>query len=231
MRRMVSFALQFFFSIAVAVAQPGALQDGPLISLFLPQGFPSEKVQLQYFLTGPFGGYGSFIRPEPHRQTLDFTPSVNGMLADRVRIIAYLPGCELVVLDFPLAGTAAWRKLDCRPPSTIMLHGRIPPAYVGRTINIRVAYRADWAFDFFGIRDGIAVVFQLATSVPNGNGEFTTALPDFYKENLGRASYVLGFNCTDCNDAGSANANHSPLELPVAASYPPLIEFNPDPPN
>jgi hypothetical protein len=232
MKRIVVVALLFVCSMPIAIAQRGTSSEGPLISLYLPPGFPSEQVQVQYFMSGPFGGYGSFVPPEPDHQVIDFVAAVNGKPADDIKIIAYLPGCDLVVLDFPLAGTGMWRKLDCKPLSTITLHGRIPPAYANRKIEVAIYYQADWALDFFGIRDGMVSSFLLSRAVPNGNGEFSVAVPDFYKQNLGLSSYVFSFRCGDCKDiAAPEDTDRMRRELPVAASYPPIIEFDAPLPN
>jgi hypothetical protein len=232
MKRIMVVALLFACSMPVAIAQPGASREGPLVSLYLPAGFPSEQVQVQYFMTGPFGGYSGFVRPEPDHQTIDFVAAVNGKPADGIKIIAYLPGCDLVVMDFPLAGTAMWRKLDCKPLSSVTLHGRISPTYANRRIEVAVFYQADWAFDFFGIRDGMVPSFSLSKTGPNGNGEFSVTIPDFNKQNLGLSSYVFSLRCRDCKDlAAPDDPNQTRHELPVAASYPTLIEFVAPPPS
>src|SRR5580704_15666540 len=127
MKRIVPFALLFACSALTAIAQPGASRQGPLISLYLPNGFPSEKVEVRYFLTGPFGGNGAYIQPQPDRQTFDFVAAVDGKAADEIKVIAFLPGCEIVKLDIISAGTAMWRQLECKPLKTITLRGQIQP--------------------------------------------------------------------------------------------------------
>ena len=225
MKRIASFALLFACSPFV-IAQTGTSQDGPLISIYLPHGMRSDKVQVEYFMTGPFGGYGIFVGPEPDHQTVDFRAAVNGKPADRIKGIAYLPGCELVVLDFPVAGTAMWRQLDCKPVPMVTLHGRVPSAFVGRKTEVAASYEADWAFDFYGIADGLATVFNLARSVPDQNGEFTLVVPNFYLQNLGHGSYALDLRCRNCDDlAGPGVIGQTRRELSVAASYPLMIEF------
>jgi hypothetical protein len=224
MKRIIPFALLFACSALTAIAQPGAPQEGPLISLYLPRGFPSEKAQLQYFLTGAFGGYGDFIRPKPDRQTLDFTAAVNGRSTDRLRIIAYLPGCEVITFDFLLEGTAMWRRLDCRPLATITIHGQVPRAYLDRKSKVAISYQADWARAFFGIRDGMTPAFSLLSVVPDENGEFSAEVPDFYKQNLGHGTYLFGFHGTDRRKESNLN----PVEIPVGPSYPPEIQFSPN---
>ena len=206
--------------------------DGPLISLFLPRGFPSETVQVEYFLSGSFGGYGEFVRPQHDRQTVEFRAAVNGKPADRIQVIAYLPGCELVVFDFPLAGTATWLQLECKPLGTVTLHIRIPKAYVGRKVEVRVSYLAEWVRKFLGIVDGMETIFTISRIVPNDSGEFLVDVPDFYRQNLGAGDYVLDFRCSNCPDLyGPGVTDQTHREIPVDSSYPALIQFAANPPN
>jgi hypothetical protein len=54
-----------------------AAQDRPKIPLALPSGTASETVQIEYFLTGPFGGYGGFVRAERKRAAYAIEPFVD----------------------------------------------------------------------------------------------------------------------------------------------------------
>jgi hypothetical protein len=238
MTRIVPFALLVACSIPFAVAQPGISGESPLISLYLPRGFPSAKVQVQYFMTGPFGDYSSFVRPEPDHQTVDFVAAVNGKPADRIKVIAYLPGCELVILEFPLAGTSAWRQLECKPLKTINMRGQILPSSFtqGKAAEVEISYQADWALPFFGICDGLIPTIGLATVAPSENGEFAVDVPDFQSQaNLGHAGYafilrevktgnILAFLVPD-------SASHLFNALTVNQSYPPVIRFIAHPPS
>ena len=48
------------------------ISSGPAkIILTLPANIPSENVQISYFMTGAFGGYGSFVRAEKGRNSYD----------------------------------------------------------------------------------------------------------------------------------------------------------------
>jgi hypothetical protein len=118
-----------------------------------------------------------------------------------------------------------WRRLDCKPLATITLHGRIPAAYVARKSKIAVSYQADWTSDFFGIADGIIVVFPLSTVVPDQNGEFNVELPDFRRQNLGKSSFLIWLGCSGCENLAKGQDESLRRELPVDAYYPKLIEF------
>ncbi len=238
MKRIVLFVLLFACSTLTAIAQPGALREGPLISLYLPHGFPSEKVEVQYFLTGPFGGDGAYVQPQPDRQTIDFIAAVDGKAAGEIKIIAFLPGCEIVKLDIVPAGTAMWRQLECKPLKSITLHGQILPASFaqGKRAKVEVSYHAYWANRFFGIMDGMVPTTLLTAIEPAEDGTFSVDVPDFQSQaNLGQGGYafllredatgnILAFLKPD-------NAPSISTDLTVKEFYPSLIGFIVDPLN
>lgn len=238
MKRIAIFAFLAVCSTLAAVGQPRLSRDGPLISLYLPHGFPSEKVQVQYFLLGPFGGYGGFVQAEPNRQSIDFIAAVDGKPAGEIKVIAFLPGCEFIALDFALAGTAMWRQLDCRPLNTITLHGQIqPPTFAqGKRAEIEVSYQADWAFKFFGIADGPVPTILLGSVPLSDNGDFTIEVPDFQSQpNLGRAGYAFVLREVKTGNFLAfllpENASHLFNSLTVSQSYPSVVRFTATPPN
>ncbi|WP_348264529.1 hypothetical protein P8935_08340 [Telmatobacter sp. DSM 110680] len=237
MKRIVPFSLLLACTLT-AIAQRGTLREGPLITLYLPRAFPSEKVEVRYFLTGSFGGNESYIQPQPDRQTIDFTAAVDGKAADKIKVIAFLPGCEIIKLDIVPAGTAMWRQLECKPLKTITLRGQIQPFTIdpGKTAKVEVTYQADWALPFFGIFDGAIPAITVSAVVPSESGEFTVEVPDFQSQpNLGQAGYA--FILREVNTGNildflvPTNATHVFNALAVNQSYPPVISFASDPPS
>lgn len=238
MKRIVPLALLLACSTLGAIAQPGASREGPLISLYLPRAFPSENVQLMYFLTGPFGGSGGYVPSEPDRQTIDFVAAVDGKPASEIKVIAFLPGCEIVTLDFALEGTAVWRQLECKPLKSIKLHGQILPASFaqGKRPKVEVSYHAYWAHRFFGIMDGMVPTIVLTSVEPGEDGTFTVEVPDFQSQaDLGQGAYafllreektgnILAFLKPD-------SAPSIAIDLTVHESYPSEISFIADPLN
>jgi hypothetical protein len=82
---------------------------------------------------------------------------VNGKPAGAVKIIAYLPGCEIAKLEITMQGTSEARTLPCKALGRVPLHGRILPVSVVQTpgIEVEINYEADWDHEFFGIMDGM----------------------------------------------------------------------------
>lgn len=237
MKRIATFVLLVACSGAAATSQTRSSDDGPLISLFLPSGFPSERVQVRYFMSGPFGGYGGFVEPQPDRQTIDFVAGVDGRPAGYVKGFAFLSGCEIVTFEFAVTGTAMWRRLQCKPLKTITLRGHISPEALATTgaPEVDVSYEADWANRFFGIADGMIPSMSLARIALTEGGDFSVEVPDFQsQDNLQPSSYtfilrepktsnILGFLVAE-------NAPHVFHSVTVNKSYPALIRFSMVPP-
>jgi hypothetical protein len=205
-----------------------AAQDRPKVSLMLPTGIASETVHIEYFLTGPFGGYGGFVRAESKRTSLEIDPFVEGRLAENIKIIAYLPGCEIITLDFTFSGTHVERRLDCYPLGSVTFQGQVLlPAGAGKQNGeVEIRYLAFWSHEFFGISDGPVTEIRLATVRPDRYGKFETTLPDLYKQ------YGLGYGAIELilrdGNTGNVIAFLGPAEakpnshnlLDVQASYP-----------
>jgi hypothetical protein len=238
MKRIVPIALLFACSALTAIAQPGTSREGPLISLYLPRAFPSEKVDLMYSLKGPFGGYGNYVRPEPDHQTIDFVAAVDGKPASQIKIIAFLPGCEIVTLDFALEGTAMWRQLECKPLKSITLRGQILPASFaqGKRAKVEVNYHAYWAHAFFGVADGFVPTIVLTSVEPGEDGTFSVEVPDFQSQaNLGQGAYAfLLHEAATGNILAFLKPDNAPsiaIDMTVTESYPSVIKFIADPLN
>ena len=205
-----------------------AAQDRPRVSLALPPGIDSETVHIEYFLTGPFGGYGSFVHPEKGKASYDIDPFVEGRAANNIKIVAYFPGCEVATLDFTFSGAPVERALDCRPLGSVLLRGQIVPSSLTKNQNaeIEVSYLAMWSHSFFGIMDGPVTTFRLGAVRPDSDGAFEIMLPDLYQQSRlrdGAIEFILRDiktgNIIAFLKPGEAMPN-SPNWLSVQASYP-----------
>ena len=235
---MSRFALRIAFLIGVvpaAAGQDSASQQTAAITLFLPTGIPSETIQINYFMTGPFGGYEGIVTKEKGRTSYGIVASVDGKPADNVKDIAYLPGCEIATLEFPMRDTTLSRALSCKPLEQISLHGQISPVSITQEqpTEVVVDYLALWAHKFFGIMDGMLTTIRLATIIPDQNGQFEIAIPDFYKQtNLGEGEFQFTLAETK---SGNIIAFLKPTDegrdsqgLRVRTSYEPMIQFMAD---
>lgn len=229
---MVRFALGFVLFIGVAPAATNQNVTSPQVSLALPPGIAPETVQINYFMVGPFGGYGSFVRAENGRVVYNITASVNGKPAINVKVIAYLPGCDIETLDIPVHSGTVSRDLSCKPLGLVALHGQIFPASIIQPASeVEVAYLADWDHKFFGIADGMVTTIRVATAVPNQKGEFEVALPGFHAPaGLGDGEFQLTLREIKTRNIIALLQPTSELSesrgLKVQDSYAPLIQFS-----
>src|SRR5438067_7704659 len=78
------------FTVLLWVAQgPAAKIDAPHVSIALPDDVASETVQIRYFLTGPFGGYGGYLKQETGGHSYQIPASVDGKAANEMRLIVF----------------------------------------------------------------------------------------------------------------------------------------------
>lgn len=232
---MIRFALGvvlFIGAAPVATNQNITSPPDPKVSLALPRGVAPETVQINYFMVGPFGGYGGFVTTEKGRGVYDIAASVNGKPAINVKVIAYLPRCEIETLEIPVHSGTVSRELSCKLLGQIALHGQISPAsMIQPTSEVEVTYLADWDHKFFGIAGGPVTSIRVATAVPDQKGQFQVALPDFHAQaGLGDGEFQFALREIKTKDIlvllRPTSELSGPDGLKVQASYAPLIQFS-----
>lgn len=165
--------------------------DLPRVIFSFPDDVASEDVQINYFMTGPFGGYGEYVKSEKGKSAYEVIAAVDGRPAKNMKAIAYLPGCEIVILAFRVEDKNE-RMLPCHRLATISFSGQIASLPVGRgaPVEVEVRYVAVWDHEFFGISDGPVTTIHVASAVPDQGGRFAVELPDFYKQtDLGEGEF------------------------------------------
>ena len=220
-------------AVPVAAGQDSASQQPPRISFTLPADIPSETVQINYFMIGPFGGYGDFVRTEKGRSTYDILASVDGKPAANVKVIAYLRGCEIATLEIPMQDTTQSRSLSCKLLGRILLRGQISPVLITQRhqpAEVVVDYLAMWDHQFFGIMDGAVTSIHVATVVPDEEGQFEVAVPDFSKQtNLGEGEFQFILRQTTTGNIIAflkpTGQGRDSLGLKVRPFYPPVTRF------
>src|SRR5437899_11719658 len=202
----------------------------------------AKDVQVRYFFTGEFGGYGSSVADSVDGNRIVIKTGVEGKSAKTFRLIAYAPGCQLVTLAVDdLTTSNRQGEFQCQKLATLELHARVDGIDVQRradaanvpanNVEIEALYMCDWAMDFFGIKDGAISPLVLGKTKITQDGTFTIDVPDFtsdpsYPRTSGNAGFmfvlrdpktgnVLG-SLTSVSDAKNGGI------VPVAASYPEL---------
>jgi hypothetical protein len=208
----------------------------------LPPEIRSEQVQIRYFLTGPFGGSGSFLKPEPERNAYFIATSVNHQAADTLKLIVYAPGCQIVTIAVPsLSGSEKAADVPCEDLRPMTFNGRVemPEPLRRRPYEVEIAYMAYWAHIFFGIAEGPVTTFDLARVTPDEGGGFHLLLPNFTKDAVTESFHRnagLRFIARERDTGnivcllGPANVQGKNLhDLPLKPKYPNEVIFKPVP--
>jgi len=218
-------------------------QDEPApFEIRLPSEVRSEQVQARYFLTGPFGGHGDFVKAEPERNSYLIETSVNHQAAETLKMVLYAPGCQIVTFSVP--SSADFEKgadVTCEdlPPMTFNGKVELTDALRGRPYDVEITYMAYWAHGFFHIADGPVTTFDIARASPDESGAFHVQLPNFAKDAVTesfRRDAGLRFTAR-LGDTGSivsllAPANlqgKNPNDLAIKPKYPSEVIFKPAP--
>jgi hypothetical protein len=160
-------------------------------------------------MTGPFGGHGGLVTPDNGRSAYEIIAAVHGKPAGRVKLIAYVPGCQIETLDIQVQSRTISQQLSCVPLAQKILHGQITPTPITQQRSeVEVTYLAMWDHRFFGIADGPVTAIRVTTAIPDQNGDFELTLPDFSAQaNLGEGEFsftlreiktrnIIAFNAT-----------------------------------
>jgi hypothetical protein len=190
MRHFAIPALSVSISMGLLLfsAHAGLGQDEPApFEIRLPSEVRSEQVQVRYYLTGPFGANGGFLKAEPERNSYLIETSVNHQAADSLRVILYAPGCQIVTLSIASISEAEkGADVNCEdlPPMTFSGRVDLPEALRARPYEVEITYMAYWAHSFFHIADGPVTSFILARVTPDESGAFRVELPNFNKDGM-----------------------------------------------
>lgn len=154
----------------------------PTVIINIPDTIPSDKIEIRYFLSGEFGGYGDYVHQQKDRHSYEIVAALNGKPADGIKIIAYSPGCAFKTYEFRFEEIReAQADFVCDPLPHVTLDGQIVPKSIlaGHQAMVQIWYLASWDHEFFGIMDGMVQQFELAKATLDSDGNFSVDLPDF----------------------------------------------------
>lgn len=154
------------------------------IRLRLPDRADLTGLSIQYFLEGPFGGFGSFVRTDPGVREYALETWRGGQPATTLKAIIYCPGYRIALLrESALAGRRIGTlPIGLEPLGTIPLSGRLTSVPAPQRLTIEAVYFAYWGHRFFGITDGRVASFTVATSKVAADGAFALNVPDFARD-------------------------------------------------
>ena len=236
----LGLAICLLWLCAASAAQTPPAPALPTITLALPDNVPSERMQIQYLLIGPFGGYAKYTDPQPGVHSYEIQASKDGKAAIEAMIVAYAPGCKFQTFDLILfEKTHLERAFACEPLGTVKLSGEIIPTKLVQDgkARVHVSYMAAWTNHMFGILDGFVSQFEIGSAPVASDGTFEIDLPDFYADTAipsspDSASYWLTLMDADSGDGIADNLEpqatdlHMPTgQLPILPSYPGRLLF------
>ena len=150
-----------------------------------PKGV-SGVLEVNYFLTGAFGGYGSFVRNADKDGAYRIPLQSEGKPAMTLKAILYAPGCKFQILSVDLGSDGTRSAVfACRPLSTITVRGAVsPPPVSAVPLDVEMDYLAFWDHKFYGMIEGMVQQFKLAKAPLNAQGRFQIVIPDFSKDGV-----------------------------------------------
>jgi hypothetical protein len=174
-----SLCLFLLLTAACAARQP-PLQN-PRLTVFFPPDVSADKIAVTAYLYGPFGAYGVSGELKSQSQSIQIPLSVKGQPASEVRLFAWIPGCQIQTFEISLQDIDVQRTYSCIPLANVTLIGQVKDTGLLRrqAAEIRVAYLADWACNFFGLSDCEVPEILLGIAKPDERGHFEIRLPGF----------------------------------------------------
>jgi hypothetical protein len=180
-----------FFAVAVlcifATPDVRAQRRPPRISppfrIHLPEAVDTKGLEITYYLIGPFGGYGGFVRTKAGVHEYVIETSYDGKPARSLKAAVYCPGYQVETLDYPsLAGP--WERdaeLRPKPLATVPFSGKVvlPARLRAAEVRVEVAVAASWECEFFGLMDCLYAPYKVTSAEVAEGGGFSVALPDF----------------------------------------------------
>jgi hypothetical protein len=172
--------------VALAAQVARAQTRPPLDNSFLlrlPESVDTTDLSVFYFMTGPFGGYGSFLRAKS--KTWDYVIDISheGKSAETLKAIIYCPGYGIELVEVPSLAQSTSRSagIALKPLSAVRLTGRVklPENRRVNDLKMEVVYSAYWSHRFYGITDGPVVVIKVASVRLSKDGTFSIMVPDF----------------------------------------------------
>jgi hypothetical protein len=216
-------------------AQENAKPQPDAMTLFLPPDVDAGAAFINFFMIGDFGGNGGSVKTETGRASYDIPLAVDGKPADVVKIIAYMPGCEIVKLEIRTQGSPGARTLACKPLGKLALHGKVSSMPVAQTsgLFVETTYLAEWGNQFYGIMDGPVTSIPIAKVNIDESGQFEVELPDLMKQSdLGPGSFQFLLRDKTTGNIIAAlkpEVKRSPFGgLEVLSSYEPAVVFTAD---
>jgi hypothetical protein len=228
---LTALLLLVVFLIPAGKAQSSASGDAFTIVVAPPT--QATDVQVRYYFTGGGGGFGSSAADPVAGNKVLIKAGVEGQSAKSMKLIAYAPGCQFVILSVDdLAGTRQG-DFQCQKLSTLPLQGRVDVLDFGQQqLQVEAYYMCRWAMPFFGVPAGAVSPLFLGKAAVASDGTFTLEVPDFINDSSwprvsGDAGLMFALSDAKTGKRLATLTSLSDLKregggVPIASSYPEL---------
>lgn len=181
--KLIALAAFCLLMSLTAQAQESDKAASQTFHIRLPETIETTNLSINYYLTGAFGGYSSFIQGKPRVWDYEIDTSQENQPATSLKVVVYCPGYQVETLDFPSLAAVQERKAELRlkPLGTVPFSGRVllPETLSSDEVRVSVRYSAFWVCDFFGLIDCLVANFGVTSTDLTEGGRFKVALPDF----------------------------------------------------
>ena len=229
-RRRLWLAILALAGLGVSASAFQDFSTEVTVRLRFPDRVDLTGLQIQYYLSGPFGGYGAPARLEPGRRESVIPTSHRGQLAATFQALVWVPGYRYVLLPrSPIERQGLTRSIELEPLNRIPLSGALILARPVKDLTIEAGYFADWECDFFGFIDCLQARHVVSRARITDDGAFTLQIPDFARDpglasfpRLGRLQLIIRDQVTlnPIYELEEVRTRGRRAEVPVASQYP-----------
>jgi hypothetical protein len=155
------------------------------IRVLLPAAVEPRSCQFNYFLGGPFGGYGGFARPKPYASEFEIETVHEGTAVENLKAVLYCSGYQLQTITFdslPSAGRTL--QPNWKPLGTVRFLGLVRGliSQNAQVLYVDVDYTPWWICEFFRLPDCGLGAWKVASVELDTDGRFSATLPDFARD-------------------------------------------------
>jgi hypothetical protein len=227
--------------VVIVLGATGAQGQGVApksVRLEFPETVNLTGLAIRYFLVGPFGGFGSFVRTQSDVRVYDVEASHAGQTARTLKAIVYCPGRRIVLISESGFGNGSAKTLpvNFETLGSVPLAGRVLVAD-SRPLQVEVTYLAPWGHSFFGISDGAITSFRVASTQLRPDGSFSVLVPDLVSDPVvaGYGPDLRGWFQLVAREPETGNIAFflrsgdeasRPMGVPIAREYPGELQFD-----
>lgn len=163
-------------------AQPPPPRSSLPFRIHLPEAVDTKDLEITYYLLGPFGGYGSFVRTKAGVHEYEIDTSYERKPARSLKAVIYCPGYRMETLNYPSLADLREQSAEIRlkPLAAIPFSGKVllPVRLRAAEVRVEVSLAASWECEFFGLMDCLYAPYKVTSAEVAEGGRFSVMLPD-----------------------------------------------------